>query len=173
VRAVCVELEGELAVFVVNDALEARPGILRYGLFGLAGGRPVDETIEVDCPANAAVRVAGLPLSVWDDAGTDAHGAFAILSGAGGEQSTHRLFRRRFRELAWSGAEVSVSRRGGKLRLCCDRFAWAVCLDADGERALADNYFDLIPGIERVISWPADAPTPTPRAANPRGGGWS
>lgn len=32
-------------------------------------------------------------------------------------------------------------------------FAWAVCLDLNGEELLADNLFDLYPGIPHIIEW--------------------
>ncbi|MFQ5805965.1 MAG: hypothetical protein ACE5I3_05900 [Phycisphaerae bacterium] len=167
-RAICVALENELAFFVVSDFLEPQEVSLRYGLFAMRGGLPVDETINVHCPANSAIVTARLPLSAWDDAGIDTHGAFAVLSNESGELSTHRLFRERFRRLAWEPAKVEVTEAESGLRLWCDRLAWAVCLDAEGEHALADNYFDLIPGVERFVPWPADVPLPAhARAANP------
>lgn len=167
-RAVCVELPGELAVFVVNDFLEPRCVTLRYGLFALGGGRPVEKTLALECPPNQAVVADRLPLEVWDRHGPDTHGAFAILSDAQGTLSTQRLLRRRFHDLAWQPAEVDVVQGPGVLRLHCPRFAWAVCLDEEGETALPDNYFDLIPGIERVLPWPEGLPPPAAvRAANP------
>ena len=33
-------------------------------------------------------------------------------------------------------------------------FAWRVCLDLDGERPLADNFFDVYPGIPTALDWP-------------------
>jgi len=168
-RAICVELDGELAVFVVNDSIESRTAVLRYGLFGLGGGRPIDETIRIDCPPNSAIVAARFTLAQWDQAGTDTHGAFAVLTGQdGGEIATHRLFRQRFKDLAWARADIVGTPGDAGLGLVSDQFAWAVCLDPDGEQPLADNYFDLIPGIERMIPWPADRPVPQRvRAANP------
>jgi beta-mannosidase len=167
-RAICVELENELAIFVMNDLRQPQPLSLRYGLFAIGGGLPVDQTIDVQCPANSAAIVARLPLSVWDDAGVDTHGAFAVLMSERGELSSHRLFRQRFKRLAWEPAEVQTTKTESGLRLRCERFAWAVCLDADGEHALVDNYFDLIPGVERFLPWPTDLPAPPrPAAANP------
>lgn len=35
----------------------------------------------------------------------------------------------------------------------CDTFCWGGCLDLDGETPLADNSFDLYPGIPYSIPW--------------------
>jgi len=32
-----------------------------------------------------------------------------------------------------------------------DAYAWGVCLDAEAGRPLADNCFDLLPGIAHVV----------------------
>ena len=40
-------------------------------------------------------------------------------------------------------------------------FAWGVALDVDGDAALPDNAFDLLPGIEYRVQWPAAAPLPS------------
>jgi beta-mannosidase len=167
-RAVCVELDEEWGVFVVNDYLEPRDVRVRYGLFALAGARPIDETRDLTCPANAAVLAARLPLSDWDAAGVETHGAFAVLSDPSGrDRSTHRLFRARFKDLKWPVAAVQCERTEAGLRLRSDTFAWSVCLDDTGEHALPMNYVDLIPGVERVIPWPTSLPPPTPVVANP------
>ena len=167
-RVICVELKDEWGVFVVNDFLEPRPLHVRYGLFALAGGRPVDQGLDLTCPANAAVVAARLPLSDWDAAGVDTHGAFAVLSDATGrELSTHRLFRARFRDLKWTPAAVTCKPHADGLRLQSESFAWSVCLDDTGEHALPANCVDLIPGIERSLPWPSSLPPPTALAANP------
>ncbi len=177
-RAICVELDGHVAYIVVNDMLAPQAVKLQYGLFALAGGRPVDETIAVECPANAGIVAARVPLEKWVRLGTSTHGAFAVLHAApadGRVTATNgplilghqRLFRARFRDLAWSPAEVRIERTPTALRLRSETFAWAVCLDESGERPLADNWFDLLPGVEYTVPWPAEWATPTPRASNP------
>ena len=46
------------------------------------------------------------------------------------------------------------------LTLNSDAFAWGVCLDVDGEAALADNCFDLLPGLPHTVPWPAEPGEP-------------
>jgi hypothetical protein len=40
------------------------------------------------------------------------------------------------------------------------QFAWGVCLDIDGELPVADNCFDLLPGIAYHVPWPDSLPAP-------------
>ena len=79
----------------------------------------------------------------------------------------HRLFRERFKNLRWPDAQIRCTTSSGQLHLTCDTFAWSVCLDESGETPLADNYFDLLPGIDVTLPWPNDRPGPSLiRAAN-------
>lgn len=167
VRTICVELPGELAVFVINDRPQPIQGTLRYGLFALAGDRPVDEEVRVECAANSATVAARLPLDHWDKLGIRTHGAFAYLHDTGAPVTSHRLFRARFKSLEWTPAAVSVTRQGDLLRLRSETFAWAVCVETSGEHALETNYVDLIPGLECTIAWPTELPTPSPQPMNP------
>jgi beta-mannosidase len=167
-RAICVELDDELVVFVVNDTPDPRPVALRYGLFALAGGLPLDNNLDVTCPPNAAMVAGRFALSDWDDLGRAAHGAFAQLTEDGVTHPPQRLFRDRFKELAWTPAKIQLSQSADHLQLTSDQYAWGVCLDPDGETPLADNYLDLIPGLPRTVPWPATLPVPAAvHAANP------
>ncbi len=165
-RPICVEMEGDVAFFVVNDFLEPRQITLRYGLFGLTGGRPVDETIDVTIAPNAGSVVSRIPLKHWNKLGVERHGAFAVLNEGGRTIGTHRLFRARFKELAWVRPEVSISQTPTGTELSAESFAWSICLDEDGERPLEDNYFDLLPGIPRVVALSPPGLVASPTAAN-------
>jgi beta-mannosidase len=166
-RAICVAEGDALVVHVVNDTREMLKASLRWGIFALAGGLPEDQTLEVTCPPNGRVEAARLPLNHWDLLGPTRHGAFSILSSGGRRLSIQRLFRARFKDLVWTPAKIQVERDKDRLRLLSDQFAWSVCLDTDGETAWPDNYMDLLPGIECVLPWKGEWPTPTPMIANP------
>ena len=165
-RAICVEQADEIVVYVVNDHLTSQRVTLRFGIFALTGQRPLNESLELECPANASVPAARFPASALQNLGRNCHGAFAILENDCGHQSTHRLFLERFRDLQWMPAHVQCTHHGDTLCLESNTFAWSVALDTDGETPLADNHFDLIPGIERRIPWPKNRPTPKPISAN-------
>lgn len=39
--------------------------------------------------------------------------------------------------------------------------SWGFCLDLDGEAPVADNCFDLLPGIPYTLPWPESNGEPT------------
>jgi beta-mannosidase len=153
----CVALaceSGRVRVFGVNEGPEWE-GDLRYGLFGLAGGLPVDVARRVTVPPNASTLLAEFDEAEWSRRGTNTHGAFAILSQRGKECARDRVFMPLFKEMVWPQPNVVVRQQGGKAVFESDAFAWRVCLDLDGEKPLPDNFFDVLPGIPTVLEWPA------------------
>lgn len=79
-RAVFLALEKKrVLVFGVNEG-PAWHGDLRFGLFGLSGGYPVDRRMTVELPANASTLLAELDEREWTTAGIRTHAAFALLS---------------------------------------------------------------------------------------------
>jgi beta-mannosidase len=152
--AVALTVEAEtVRVYGVNEG-PAWQGELRCGLFALAGGYPLNVEKPVKLPANASTPIAEFPAAEWRRLGDKTHGAFAILSVNGREVARDRLFLPFFKEMQWPEAEVSVRLEDGRAIFECDVFAWRVCLDLDGERALPDNFFDVLPGIPTVLDWP-------------------
>lgn len=151
---VVVTREGDkVKVYGVNEG-PLWTGSLLCGLMALAGGYPVEQTLEVALPANASKMIAEFDARRWDKLGTDRHVAFAILSTDGREVARDAMFLPLFREMKWPKARVNVKVTGGKAIFISKTFAWRVCLDLDGERALPDNFFDVYPGIPTVLDWP-------------------
>ena len=157
-------VEGDrILIFGVNDTEEAWQGEARFGLFGLAGGLPTDRTISVTLSANASTVIGEVALSELESLGFENAGAFALLMSDGVTVAQNRLFMARFKDLKWPEAKVRVERRGGKAVFSCDTFAWGVCLDPDGDSPIADDLFDLIPGIPYEIKWNPDLALPDVR----------
>jgi beta-mannosidase len=154
VSVVVAEDEGTVRVFGVNDSPEDWSGELRCGLFRFAGGMPTDETCAVTLPGNASTPLAEIPRDAWEREGLTHCGAFAVLLEAGQVVAQHRLLLERFCALALVKPQIDISREPGAIRLRSDAFAWGVCLDLDGEAPLADNCFDLLPGVEYTLPWP-------------------
>lgn len=156
--ALAVE-DGRVKVFGVNDG-PAFEGEIRYGLFALAGGYPVDVHKRVSLRPNASTLVGEFEEAEWRRLGEKEHGAFAILSREGGEVAHDKLFLPFYKEMTWPKAVVTVRRESGKAIFESETFAWRVCLDLDGEKPLPDNFFDLLPGVPYVLDWPDSLGTP-------------
>ena len=150
----------EVVVYGINDTCEPWSGDLRYGLFRLAGGMPVDRKQKVTLAANASTPIARFDRSEWNNADPKRSGAFAVLQKAGRTLAQHRVFVERFKDLDFIAPVVSLSRKDGTLTLKSEAFAWGVCLDVNGELPLADNCFDLLPGVPYTIPWADDLPAP-------------
>jgi len=140
-------------VYGVNDG-PAVDMTLRYGLLALAGRYPLDETQPVTLRANASTVLAEFAARRWDKLGTRTHVAFAILSHAGREVARDALILPLFSEMQWPATRVTVKLHAGQAIFTSRQFAWQVCLDLDGARALPDNFFNVFPGIPTVLDWP-------------------
>jgi beta-mannosidase len=151
--AAVADRDKEIVVFGVNDTDTAWKGTLRYGLFNLAGGLPFDEQISVELKANASTVLVRFDKARWQSIGLNRAGAFALLLRDGQTVSQHRLFLKRFKDLAFVTPTIKLALEKDSLRITSDVFAWGVCLDVDGELLVGDNCFDVIPGISYVLPW--------------------
>jgi beta-mannosidase len=149
----------EVKVFGVNEG-PAAEAELRYGLFALSGGYPLDEVKKVTLPANAGTVLATFRQSDWLELGEKTHAAFALLCQNGRTIARDRLFLPFFKEMAWPEAAVKVRRKAGRAVFESETFAWRVCLDLDGEKPVPDNFFDLFPCEPYVLDWPDELGKP-------------
>ncbi len=157
---VALALEDEsVRVYGINEG-PAMEGELRYGLLALAGEYPLDRRVPVSLPANSSTVLGEFPVSEWHQLGDRAHVAFALLKRDGREVSHEVLFLPLYREMTWPTAQVEVEQRPRKAVFHSRTFAWRVCLGLDGERRLPDNFFDLLPGVEYELDWPAELGLP-------------
>jgi beta-mannosidase len=145
---------GRIRIFGVNEG-GAWTGRVRFGLFALAGGYPLDREQEAVLPANASTLLGEFPESALLKRGEATHGAFARLTDGGGtEVARDRLFLPFFKDMTWPRAAVRMRRTKGNVTFSSTAFAWRICLDLDGEKAYPDNFFDLLPGIPVTLAWP-------------------
>jgi beta-mannosidase len=148
---IVAEAENDIVVFGVNDTNDEVRAELRYGLLSLAGGYPLDRHTTVALPPNASTPLARFSRTEWHDPTTSL--AFAVLEKDGKPLARHRLALPFLRELKFAPADVRVEVRDGVARFQSDVFVLGVCLDLDGETALADNFFDLFPGMTHELPW--------------------
>jgi len=165
--AVVLAIAGdEVQVFAINDSQEVLTTTLRYGVFRLSGGMVGDWTMPCTVPAHASTLVARFARSLWsDDRGQI---AFAELSAGDALLARNRLILPRFSELAWPVGQpvVTITVAAGIATFACPVYVWGVCLDLDGELDLADNMFDLYPGIPYRMPWSGTAPPQIVRLGN-------
>jgi beta-mannosidase len=145
-----------VVVYGINETREAVAANLRFGVFTLAGLYPVDRKQEVMLPPNMSVPIATFPRRLWTK--PNASAAFAVLTAGGAVVAQDRLLLPLFKEMRWPQANVRVTCRGGKATFTSKTFAWRVCLDLNGDRTPADNFFDVFPGQPYTIPWSGRTP---------------
>ncbi len=160
VTVVVADEGGKVTVYGVNDTPGDRQGDLRYGIFSFSGELPVDMKKAVTLKANSSTPLAEFDRKTWEKLDLSSHGAFAVLEEKGTVVAQHRLFLEPFKKLHFSKPEIKISRSGEKIVLSSPAFVWGACLDLDGEVDIADNCFDLIPGIPYTVSWPRNKKLP-------------
>ncbi len=144
-------------VYGVNDTPVEVSGTLRYGIFTLAGDYLKDMEIAARLPANSSTPLASFPSTKWTK--RDRTMLFASLSGPDGRLlSRNRLCDKLFKEMKWPEPKVTVSLQNGNAIFQSDAFALDLCIDLNGEEKLADNYFDLWPGVSYSIPWSKKTP---------------
>jgi beta-mannosidase len=153
-----------VAIFGINETELSVTGELRYGVFNLAGDYPLDYQLPVTIPANTSREIAGFSRDQWER--TDRSMAFAALTQEGRVIARNRLCEPFFRDLHWPVANVRCTVKGGVARFESESYAWGICLDLDGAEALADNFFDLYPGMVHEIAWPRSTPPVIRRIGN-------
>ena len=148
---VLAEEGDEVVVFGVNEELEEWSGELRYGVFNLAGGRPLDRTLTATLAPNTSTRIAAFKKREWKNPAGSA--AFAMLIKDGVVAARNRLFLPFFKDLKWAAPRLRAIREKGRMIFTSETFVWGVCLDLDGRKPMPDNFFDVYPGIPHVIPW--------------------
>jgi beta-mannosidase len=160
ITVVLAEEGDQVTVWGVNDTPEDWTGVLRHGLFRFDGATPRDETFAVTLPANMSAQLTQIPLKDWDKQGAKRTGAFGVLVEGERVVAQHRLLRERFKCLKLPRPDIDVVVENGVARFRSSGFVWGVCLDLDGEAPLADNAFDLLPGLEYTVPWPEGLEAP-------------
>ncbi|MEI6421641.1 MAG: hypothetical protein WCP55_05440, partial [Lentisphaerota bacterium] len=111
-----------------------------------------DMEIKAGLPANSSTPLASFSSKEWTK--RDRTMLFALLSAPDGcLLSRNRLCDKLFKEMKWPEPKVKVSLQKGRAVFQSDVFALDVCIDLDGEEKLADNFFDLWPGVPYSMPW--------------------
>jgi beta-mannosidase len=163
VHVVVAQEDDLVNIYGINDTPVAITGELDSGFFSTKGDIHKREAARVTLSANTATVLRSL--SGWHGEAEESI-AFALLRRPGELDSRSRLILPTFRELRWEPPNVSMQLANGQLTFESDRFVWGVCLDLSGERALADNFFDVWPGMPYTLPWRDDDPPTILRCGN-------
>ncbi len=161
-QPLCVVLAVEnnmINVYGVNEGPACQVEI-RYGLFHLRGGYPMDRRQTAALPENASTFITSFALEHWYRLGEKTHAAFAILYQDGQELSRNVFMLPFYKEIDWPDVDLQVRLEQGKAIFECSTFAWRVCLDLDGEQSYPDNFFDVLPDIPTTLDWSPDLGEP-------------
>jgi len=150
----------EVSVYGVNETGHNWRGRVCYGLTEMAGRDNLKKTDEIVLAPNTATIVGQFPLAAWEQRGYASWIAYAILENEQGIQRQNRLLMAPYKQMAWARPDIQISRDGAWATFVSNAFAWGVCLDPAGESPLADDVFDLLPGIPWRVSWPQEQELP-------------
>jgi len=151
IHVVVTREAGQIEIYGINDTREQVEAELRFGIFHLAGGYPLERTVPVVLPENTATRLMTFAPSADFDPRTSI--PFAQLGQGQALLARNRLVEVPFKDLRWPRAEVELTVEDGQAVFTSATFVWGVCLDLDGAEALPDNFFDLYPGIPFCLPW--------------------
>ena len=142
----------KINVYGINENQEKWEGKLQYGVFNTDGKLPFDKTENVTLQPNASTLIASFDKNIFEKAGFDNSGAFAVLEKDNANIAQHRLFLSRFKDISFLEPNIKIETEGDKIILTSSVFVWGVTLDIDGESDISDNCFDLIPGVPYSVN---------------------
>jgi len=149
-----VALENDsVKIFGVNDSPAPWQGTVRYGIFRLSGGFPLNESKPASISANTSILLAAFPAEKWKEEDMKTSGAFSLIEQNGEMVAQYRIFNERFKDMKFSKPVVKITRGKGTVTFQSEVFVWGACIDTDGEKQVADNCFDLLPGVPYTIPW--------------------
>ena len=150
------EAQGSLSLWGTNDTRQVVEGELVYGLTTLQGQGIQTQRVTVKLAADSSLELAEC---AWPDDRDYPRAQcvyWARLSSGGQILSENRCFGVPLEQLAVGAPRLEHALEpmgGGKYRLITrtDSYAWVVRVIAPAEVAVADNFFDILPGEQRTV----------------------
>jgi beta-mannosidase len=151
--------DGHLVTRVVNDTLRTYQAVVRCGWVRLDGRAREWQNHSVTIPANGMIEVASAPFPSPTERNPREWLYAATLAGEGIPEEQAIWLLAPHRELAPAKPVISSRVQNGVLEVSSQVYCHGVHLEDDGHEVLADNYFELLPGVPRRIS--ITVPTPS------------
>jgi beta-mannosidase len=149
--------EGQLVTRVVNDTLKSYQARVSCGWLRLDGRENEWQRYPVTIPVNGMLEIASASFPSSTDRDPREWLFAAMLTGKGIPDSQAIWTLAPHRDLSLLEPEISIAVRDGVLKVESPVYCHGVHLEDEGREVLADNYFDLLPGLPRHI----DIVTPT------------
>lgn len=154
--------DDRVRAFGVNDTREPLTAALRFGVFRLDGACRLEEMGSVTLAPNSATVLAECAFERLAAAGGPTEAGFgATLHREEHLLAQDRLLLARFHALAMPPPVIRSSTGANETRFEADHFVWRVCLDPEGELDLADDCFDLLPGVPYTVPHVNGQPLPS------------
>lgn len=152
-------LDGVYRIWVCNDTLDDVDGSCTLMVQPWEGVPVWQMESEVHVPANSSQVVLEIPASGIDGLTHDSILVCGLTTSKGDDRAWY--YDGMPSQMILPPAELTVRHdatpQGGQITISTDNYARVVSLDADA--AFSDNYFDLLPGEERVITYTNDVDT--------------
>ncbi|WP_123041771.1 beta-mannosidase [Cohnella candidum] len=153
------ETEGEVAFHVVSDLLRPVQGTLIVRLLDFEGRVLKEQAVPVTVESNAAAVVFSLQSAEWLE-GHPSDGvvlAAELAEDAGDSLDTTEHYFVPSKLLALEAPAITATEvegsGGATFVLTTDRLAKQVYLEADVDGIFSDNFFDLVPGIPKTVTF--------------------
>jgi len=148
---------------MVNDTLTSQAVVVHYGWMRVDGSESTMKSDRVCVEANGMVEVADESIAGCAELSPREwiYVAYAIQDDTVLWSSTWLLLPHR--ELAIPEPDIRVSVRGKTVRLVSETYCHGVHYQDDGRAVFSDNYFDLLPGVPKIITCQTpELPEPIP-----------
>jgi beta-mannosidase len=152
---------GYLVTRVVNDTFESYSAMVRCGWIRLDGRAQQLQQHAISIPANGMIEVTHVPLLSSGARDPKEWLYAATLTGKAIAQDQAIWLLAPHRELALPTPVITRHLRNGVLEVSSEVYCHGVHLEDEGRELLADNYFDLLPGIPCRIRITTPAPSGT------------
>jgi beta-mannosidase len=160
VKVIVRARDRQLVTRVVNDTLQSRKAVVRYGWFRLDGSARELKEASVTVPADGMIEVASTPIPPAAERNPSQWLYAAVMRGKGMDDDQSIWLLAPQRELALAKPELgSKLQANGILEVASPVYCHAVHLDDSGEQTLDDNYFDLLPGVPQKIRVNKNSPS--------------
>lgn len=155
-----IQEDGNLNVYLLSDKLESLPGLtLDMQLISFNGKKLAKQSVKVEAPANASVKVFGKALDEWmNEAQRKENFLLLTLKDKSGKELTrdiHFFTPTKDLNLPQTDVACQVKTLDGRceVTLSTSKLAKDVFIQIPIQGALfTDNFFDLLPGEKRKIT---------------------